>query len=264
MSDIIPDVPFHPIERLSVAYRVRQQILAYLRANFTPGAKLPSERELSESMGVSRAAVREALQGLVMENVLSSRQGGGYFMLEVGPDALVGSSAFTIFFGDPGLEEVQEARTILEVTIAGLAAEQATPHEVEEMERLVQEAEDVAAWRGYSPDLLRLGWAFHTAIARASHNQALSKLQEVIAFIAQRAHQQSGAYEAYPWQYDAKAHRELWELIRDGDREAVEQAMRKHLAETYRLLMAASPAAPTPRVGRRDKRSRGAGGLIKP
>jgi DNA-binding transcriptional MocR family regulator len=88
-------IPLEPITRASVADQVREQILCWLYSDLKPGAQLPSERELAEAMQVSRSSVREILQGLVMENILSTTQGGGYFVREVGPDSLVQSPVFS-------------------------------------------------------------------------------------------------------------------------------------------------------------------------
>ena len=228
---------FKSVDRHSVADQVREQILKYLWGNFQPNKRLPSERELAETMEVSRSAIREVLQGLVLESVLETRQGGGYFIRRLGPETLLQSSAFSLFFGNPELDQLHEARSVLEVATARLAASRATLSEIQGMGRLVGEAESlIAAGRVDTNELVRLGWAFHGAIAKASHNEVLYKQHGVIALIADRRHRSSGAYESYPYSYDANAHRELWQLISKRSRERAGQAMEERLERTYRLL----------------------------
>jgi GntR family transcriptional repressor for pyruvate dehydrogenase complex len=236
---------FKSIDRLSVVDQVRGQILAFLWGNLKPNLRLPSERELAETMGVSRSAIREVLQGLVMEGVLGTKQGGGYFVRDMGPSTLLESSAFSFFFGNPKLGELEEARALLEVAMAELAASRATKSETREMEHLVQETERlVAAYPHDNGKLFRLGWAFHGSIASACHNPVIHKLHGVITLIAERTHQSLGADAQYPYSNDAKAHRELWQLIAEGDAAAAGRVMAEHLKQTYRLLETSSAAAP--------------------
>ena len=67
-----------PIVRESVAEMVARRILDMVTARaLRPGDQLPPERDLAESLGVSRPSVREAIRGLAILGVVQSRQGGG-------------------------------------------------------------------------------------------------------------------------------------------------------------------------------------------
>ena len=79
-------MPFEPIpqEKLSMGV-VRQIEGLILRGILRPGERLPSERELSERMGVSRPSLREALSDLQERGLLASKAGAG-------PDLLVGKN----------------------------------------------------------------------------------------------------------------------------------------------------------------------------
>ncbi|HZU68345.1 MAG TPA: GntR family transcriptional regulator [Ktedonobacteraceae bacterium] len=70
------------IARQSLVEQVREAVVDLLRdEQYTAGSALPSEKELGERFGASRATVREALKGLVQEGLLDCRHGKGYFVL---------------------------------------------------------------------------------------------------------------------------------------------------------------------------------------
>src|SRR5262245_28566351 len=94
------------------------------------GDRLPSERELGEQFGVSRTVVREAVRALVAKGVIEVRSGSGLRVAAV--DAAAVSESMSLFLrgGSLDFEKVHEVRTLLEVHIAGIAAERATTEDV--------------------------------------------------------------------------------------------------------------------------------------
>ena len=95
------------------------------------GDRLPSERELGEQFGVSRTVVREAVRALVAKGVIEVRSGSGLRVAAV--DAAAVSESMSLFLrgGSIDFEKVHEVRTLLEVHIAGVAAERATDEDVD-------------------------------------------------------------------------------------------------------------------------------------
>src|SRR5215207_6253003 len=91
-----------------------------------PGDRLPPERELSKQLGISRPSLRAGLSSLISMGVLQSRQGAGTFIVD-GPPAL-DSEPLRLLAQLHGFsfDNMFEARSILEVGAAGLAAERAT------------------------------------------------------------------------------------------------------------------------------------------
>src|SRR6266550_7559142 len=108
------------------------------------GDRLPSERELGEQFGVSRTVVREAVRALVAKGVIEVRSGSGLRVAAV--DAAAVSESMSLFMHGGGIEfeKVHEVRTVLEVHIAGLAAERASDDDVARLrevhERMQREA----------------------------------------------------------------------------------------------------------------------------
>src|SRR5918996_5606785 len=111
------------------------QVVSYVRAEIErgalrPGDRLPAERDLAVHIGVSRPTVRAGLRALAAMGVVRARHGSGTYIPE-GPPAL-GTEPLSFLAALHGFtrEEMYEARRILEVGAAGLAAERATPEQV--------------------------------------------------------------------------------------------------------------------------------------
>jgi len=141
------------------------------------GDRLPSERELGEQFGVSRTVVREAVRALVAKGVIEVRSGSGLRVAAV--DAAVVSESMSLYLrgGALDFEKVHEVRALLEVHIAGLAAERATEDDLDRMravhERMRRETGDVEA-------AARDALEFHRVIARATQNDLYLLLMDSI------------------------------------------------------------------------------------
>src|SRR2546421_10032561 len=124
------DGALSPIRRERIPESIVAQIQSRLeRGEIKPGDQLPSERVLAEQFQVSRASVREALRSLELLGVTESRPGGGTFIRQASPDALLRPLAALARAHD--MRDILEVRELLEPALAGLAAERATGADVE-------------------------------------------------------------------------------------------------------------------------------------
>ena len=110
-----------------VVRHVRELII---RGKFSPGQRLPTERELVQDIGVSRTSVRAGLQTLAAKGLLVIRHGSGTFVAD-GPPVL-DSEPLSLLAALHGFTRKQmfEARRTLEVSIARMAAERATAEQL--------------------------------------------------------------------------------------------------------------------------------------
>src|SRR5580765_2335502 len=119
-----------------VAEQLRRRVV---HGELQPGARLPNEAALASGFGVSRATVREALRVLAAQNLIRTSKGAGggsYVTLPSvnGVSDFVESSITILSDADDvTLEELLEARELLEVPAARLAAERRTEAEVERL-----------------------------------------------------------------------------------------------------------------------------------
>ncbi|WP_425046740.1 FadR/GntR family transcriptional regulator [Primorskyibacter sp. S87] len=163
-------MPFQKVqsEKLSTSV-VRQIELLILRGILRPGERLPSERELSERLGVSRPSLRDAISELQDQGLLTTRAGSGIFVAEVLGSAF--SPALIRLFGthDEAVFDYLSFRRDME----GLAAERAARLGSDSDLKVVQAIFDkmvAAHGRRNAQEEARLDAEFHTAIIEASHN----------------------------------------------------------------------------------------------
>ncbi|MGC9369695.1 MAG: FadR/GntR family transcriptional regulator [Paracoccaceae bacterium] len=190
-----------------------------------PDGRLPTERELSETLGVGRRAVRRALEALEAEGLVWRRQGKGTFVGQ--PPDPTGVLAAEIA-GETRVSEVTEARLYIEPALAGLCAARAKPDDVRRMRLLAERIHQTA-----DPDGAEL-WdgALHRLIARTAGNRVLltafSLLDEIRSSEAWRVLRQKArsgeTREIYHTQHTA-----LIDCIEAGDVVGAEEAMRAHL-----------------------------------
>ncbi|MEZ5686852.1 MAG: FCD domain-containing protein [Paracoccaceae bacterium] len=205
-------------------------VLRQLRRLVTSGempedGKLPTEREMAETLGVGRRAVRRALEALESEGLVWRKQGKGTFIGQ--PPDPTGALAAAIA-GQTRASEVAEARLYIEPALAGLCAARAKPDDVRRMRVLVERIHQTAdrnateLWDG----------ALHRMIARTAGNRVLltafSLLDEIRASDVWRDLREkardSGSSDLYFQQ-----HMQLVDCIERGDVIGAEEAMRAHL-----------------------------------
>jgi GntR family transcriptional regulator, transcriptional repressor for pyruvate dehydrogenase complex len=190
-----------------------------------PGARLPAERELAAQIGVSRPSVRAGLRALAAMGVVQSRHGAGTF-IRSGPPSL-DSEPLSFLAALHGFtrDQMFEARRVLEVGAAGLAAERATGEHLagiaEEMTGLFASLDDPLAF-------LRHDIRFHRAVAAASGNPILASLVEMVSalFYGQR---RKTAERARDLRESADMHRAIYNALRARDVDRARQAMNEHL-----------------------------------
>ena len=225
-----------PVQRTSLTNAVFEQLKRLItEGTIRPGGRIPSERELCERLGVSRTAVREAKQALVMMRLLRPKAGKGTFVTDDLFALFTEPLSWTVELERSRVNELIEARLIVETASAALAAERATEEDREAMQFLVQqqqaavEAEDKGAFA--EADL-----ALHAAIARAAKNLVLMRTNLAIrgllkAFTA-KALEVPGSAEAA-----LEFHREVVEAIVDGDAGRARAIMAAHLEDVRTQLL---------------------------
>lgn len=230
----------HPPVR---ATRLSDQVAAQLQTlvvehALKPGEKLPSERELCELLGVSRTVVREAVRVLAVKGLLEVRPGGGT-AVRIPDTALVSELMGVVLRMDNGeiaFSHVHEIRRLLEVEIAGLAAERHDLDDLTHMENQVQiMVENEANPRGWA----EADVAFHAAIASATHNPLypvlLSTISDLLLEVRLTGIALSGtAQKAY------RHHMRIVERIKANDRVGARKAMLDHLRESEATFQKAS------------------------
>ena len=227
-----------PIPRISVFQAVVDQITAWLASDaVTPGERLPSERELSEQLQVSRASLREALRALRAAGVIESRGRGAY--LKPARTDRTEAAPLAISFTEAERLELHEFRGAIEAEIAALAAERADGGDVR---RLRQE---LAAMERETPGdraaFFRADHAFHRSLADAARNRLLqAALEQVHQHLPiQYSALPAGVTAAHQEEQEraVRAHRHILDAVVEHDGGRARQAMRGHIAQTRQQVL---------------------------
>lgn len=144
---------------------------------YPPGSKLPNENELSESMGVSRTTLREAISFLVAQGVLDIRRGKGTFVAESLPAPGMDLTALAGVRSRVRAKDLFEMRLIFEPATVALACRRASDEELEQIRKKAERVERMAAEGGNWP---LADQEFHWAIIKASHNEYMRRLYPII------------------------------------------------------------------------------------
>ena len=240
MAETVEDLRLERKPKLSerVVAALRGKVMA---GEFAPGQKLPTESQLTETFGVSRTVVREAIATLAADGLVEAKQGAGVFVIERPAQAFVSISAEHGTTISNALN-VLEVRMGIEIESAGLAAirrnsaqEARIQEAFFEFERLL----DIGQPTG------KTDFAFHREIAAATNNPFYV---EVLDALGSRT---IPCDVTSPWGTDSVLTREYQEglqrehlvilrAISQGDADAARAGMRAHHAasqQRYRVRL---------------------------
>jgi GntR family transcriptional regulator, transcriptional repressor for pyruvate dehydrogenase complex len=219
----------HTISRIQRSAEVRNQLEAAIRrGDFAPGSRIPSERELVQTFGVSRVSVREAIRSLEALGQVSVQHGRGVFVTDRRSSIGEPMARWLDLHRDETVELI-DVRAALDAEAADKAVVRYREAEIEAIER-AHEAFGAAVEAGAdADDLVRLDGEFHFAIAEASGNRLLyDLLVDLNAYLASHRHVAlSGAGRA---ESSFAEHGRVVEAILERDAVQARQAMRAHLA----------------------------------
>ncbi len=221
---------FQPIKPKKVSSQIADQIRSSILAGeFSPGDKLPPERELAEMFGVSRPSVREAINILAAAGLVKAYQGGGTVVMSLVETAAGNPLTELIRNEQERALDVIEVRKGMESWTAFYAAQRALPEDVRRLEDLVSGMERNLDGLKPSEDL---DANFHIVIARATHNIVWLHLMQTL-FDAMKEFQQTVWRAVYLTREDHhllfEHHRRILDAIRTKDAEGAREAMSRHL-----------------------------------
>lgn len=234
----------------AVVAELERMILA---EGLEPGDRLPTERELSTRLEVSRSVVREAIKRLQSLGRVTSLQGSGTRVASPSGEQVAAGYRWLFQHTDLKLEHLAAVRIPLETTIAALAAENRTEEQLARLEaaqtRLADESRSLKGQVEADVD-------FHAILAEATRNpifqMILGPIQELLVESRRRTISRFGAKLAY------EHHEKILAAIREQLPEAAFRAMTDHLQTNAQHLAKldaiAEPETDSPITAKRKKR----------
>lgn len=231
----VTDGPFTTVSReLPLADRVAAKLEEAIlhSGRYQPGDQLPSERLLADQFGVSRTVIREAVRSLTAKGLLEVRSGSGSRVAAVDARTVAESmSSFLRRHKTLDYGKIDEVRSVLEIQVAGLAAERATDVEVAALN------DTLAAMEAASGDprlASELDVEFHRSVARITHNELFLIMLDSIGAVLMEIRL---ATLPVPGRIaeTVHEHRRILDGIAARDAAVARSAMRDHLAQSLRL-----------------------------
>ena len=217
------DDALRPMSRQRLYEQVLERLRAYVEeGGLRAGDRLPTERELADRLGISRASVKQAIVVLEVQGLVEVRQGGGMRLLR---DSLDTEPVERLVERRRRLPDVLDAREALETKLAELAAERRTDDDLAALEQALNWMEDEIATGRHGIEGDR---RFHAAVTAAAHSPLLAEFMRSIAEQIGESREESLRQPGRPKRSFAQ-HRKILDAIAEGRSKAAAAAMRRHV-----------------------------------
>ena len=217
-------MPIEAVEPRRLYRQVADQLRALMDSGeFAVGSRLPTERELASSLGISRPTVREALIALEVDGRVRIRVGSGIYVLAAPQAQADGAQPIA------GPFDILAARALIEGAIVADIAGRVTAADIARMDEAIAAMQSA---RGVGADMQKADRDFHVVLARITGNDALTKI--VGDLFDQRLHPYFAQLASYfedsdSWRAACDEHQAVRDAIARGDGAAAQAAMQLHL-----------------------------------
>ena len=192
-----------------------------------PGDRIPSEKELSVRLGLSRNSLREAVKALELIRVLDVRQGDGTYVTSLEPRLLLEAMSFVVdLHQDQSVLQMFEVRLVLEPFAATRAAEIITDEQLAALRAMLDDVDE-------STDVEQLvahDMEFHRLIAEASGNSYLSSLLDALSSSTVRARVWRGITQERSVARTLAEHRAILDALAERNPEVVRSWVTVHIS----------------------------------
>lgn len=240
MSSHNPTDPFQgAIHREAISDQITDRILSLIRERrLQPGDKLPPERDLATSLGVSRATLREALRSLAIMNVVELKHGSGTYVTSLEPNLLVENFALVFSLTHNSFLQLIEARRVIEPGATALTANNITDEGILQLEQIL-----LNSWKCLpaNPEVFpELDIEFHVKIAELSGNALLSRIMQALTRMSIASSQRTATsdigYSQHRIERAVRMHEGILDAIKSRDALTASQRMSDHLASVQDTL----------------------------
>lgn len=228
---------FSPVRAERVSHQIEGQLKeAIITNHYRAGDKLPSERELADMFSASRSSIREAIRSLERSGFVVVKKGvqGGAFVIQKGNSKpMVDYLRDMMRLRQVSLEEILQARLILEPEVAAEAALKATPEDIELLEEITRDQ-----LKGFDSENPVMQYdrnpRFHRIIAEITGNQVfiiiMQILVEIHAFRMNQFKLDDNTMRRITHQHDG-----IIAALKKKDKELAFAEMKKHVLAVHKM-----------------------------
>ncbi len=206
---------------------------AMIHKELKPGDKIPTELELSETLGVGRNSIREAIKILVYLGVLEIRRAEGTFVCEGFSESMIDPMIYGIILDkSESYDNLMELREMMEVGVVLLAMTKYNEQDMENLEDKLRAMKDaIEQGAQNTQEAFQADNAFHDAVSQMGHNPLVDKINRVVQMLTYSVRletvthmiQSGRGMELY------EAHENICRMLREKDKSNINQNIR----ETY-------------------------------
>lgn len=228
--------PVTAIKQEAASDRVVSQLLAMVKAGtLKPGDRLPCEREMAERFNVSRPTVREALRALVVLGVLRARHGSGIFVSALEATEILGPLSFFLSLHNVQVDQLYDARRLIEGEIASLAARNANLGDIADLRQYITEQEQlIHDPQGYRESDCR----FHRKLAQIAGNPFFARAAESLGVLGLEF-RKTASETTVVLESSIRDHHVIVDSISAGDPDGARIGMQAHMMNVLRSTKAA-------------------------
>nr|WP_274637006.1 FCD domain-containing protein [Microbacterium bovistercoris] len=217
----------------------RRLLDLFTSGSIAPGTRLPPERQLAQTLGVGRSAVREALAALEILGIVDVRAGSGTYLRGTASELLPQTLRWGLLIGERNTAELLELRSGLEIYVARLAAKRGDPAARAALEgHLARMRESLQGTAAGLKAFARADLAFHDQLAAVAGNAALIDLLHVVRSLLQ-VYADRAVHDDAQARLAVAEHDAIARAVAEGDEDAAASAMAMHMATASSRLSAA-------------------------
>jgi DNA-binding FadR family transcriptional regulator len=204
-----------------------------LNADLKHGDYLPPEHELCHQLGIGRSTLRESIAVLESKGLLKRRQGKGVQVVDKSREAASGMLRLLFAREQASVQDLLEARHLIETKAAYLAAQRAKPDDLMHFQKIL---EDMRNENLTLEEYRQIDLEFHLAIVSATQNSVLTLLIQAIRPLLQESLNAVMKASHDFGKLIMLRHKEIYEAIEKREPQKATLAMEKHLRRTERNL----------------------------
>jgi GntR family transcriptional regulator, transcriptional repressor for pyruvate dehydrogenase complex len=216
-------------EILNLEENIRAHILDQANG---PGSKIETEEQLAERFQVTRYRVRNVLNGLAQQGVITKTPRRGTYINQLNTDAITNTIKFNYQVSNFNLYESIEARIVIELSTIPLVVKRIAPSGIIELEGFVQKMLD----HKHDPHVAdEADLEFHASMLKASGNQLLNSFSQIISQLFHQVEYRKKYWNPETIERLALEHRSILEAIQDGDTDLTVSRLKSHLNYTKKI-----------------------------